>query len=192
MAPSTDNRRRHYFIDKGFQSKYVALLIVFIISLGIAGILILVLGSGSEATATPAGKADLNGALVAMVMVVLVFVILTVWYGIRFSHRVVGPIYAFNRHLNWLREGNYTRDLHLREKDEFQNLANVFNSTQAAMRQRTREDIEVMSRVETGLTQLGDILHHENFNNEQAANLIKRLQQELEAARVKNEGLITP
>jgi methyl-accepting chemotaxis protein len=192
MAQTTDNRRRHYFIDKGFQSKYVALLVVFIISLGIAGILILVLGSDSSATAMPEGKADLNGAIIAMLMVVLVFVIFVAWYGIRFSHRVVGPVYAFNRHLNWLREGNYTRDLHLRDKDEFQNLANVFNGTQAAIRQRTREDIEVMSRVETGLSQLAEIMQRENFNSEQAANLIKRLHQELEAARVKNEGLITP
>jgi methyl-accepting chemotaxis protein len=190
MAHAGQNQRKRYFIDKGFQSKFVALLVVFIVSLGIAGILILWLG-GSDAPAGGASQGDLDGAIIAMLMVVMVFVLFTVWYGIRFSHRVVGPIYAFNRHLNWVRDGNYTRDLRLRDKDEFQNLAQVFNTMQATLRQRTRDDVEMMARAEAQLAQLTQMLDAGDLDAAKAKELIAGLRQSLESARVKDEGLIT-
>ena len=104
MSNQDQDRRRRYLIDKAFQGKYVALLVVFIVALGVAGILILMVG-GREPD-VPGAQANLNQAIVAMVMIILVFCAFTVWYGIRFSHRVVGPVYAFSRHLNWIREGN--------------------------------------------------------------------------------------
>lgn len=191
MSHPGQEKRKHYFIDKGFQSKFVALLVVFIVSLGIAGILILWLGGGDVAQVDQ-GKADLDGAIIAMLMVVMLFVVFTVWYGVRFSHRVVGPVYAFNRHLNWMRDGNYTRDLRLREKDEFQTLAQVFNTMQAAMRQRAREDIELMAEVEKNIDELKQLFGQDGFDAVKAQEQMKMLRQAVEAARVKTEGYITP
>lgn len=185
------NRRRNYFIDKAFQSKYVALLVVFIVSLGIAGLLILVLGGGDPSQSKEA-TADLKGAILALLGVMVVFMVLTIWYGLRFSHRMVGPVYAITRHLNWILDGNYTRDLKLREKDEFQNISVVFNDMQAALRQRVRGDVELMQKLEAGIAELGQVLAQKDFDAEGVQNLIRRLRADLEAARVKNEGYITP
>jgi len=190
MTQQGQERRRRYFIDKGFQGKYVSLLVVFIIALGVAGLLILTLGGGEPVE--PGASADMTNAIIAMLMVILVFVAFTIWYGIRFSHRVVGPIYAFNRHLNWIKDGNYTRDLHLREKDEFQNLSAVFNNMQASLRQRARDSVDEMDKVEAGLSELAEVLGQDGFDRERAADLIKRLKADMEAAKVKNEGYITP
>ncbi len=190
MPHTGQEKRRRYFIDKGFQSKFVALLLVFIVSLGMAGIIILWLGDGGAVT--DQDQADFDGAVIAMLMVVLLFVVFTVWYGVRFSHRIVGPIYAFNRHLTWVRDGNYTRDLSLREKDEFQNLAQTFNTMQSTLRQRTREDIETYSRIDDSLTELADALGADPFDAEHARDLIKNLQQVIEGVKVKDEGFITP
>lgn len=190
MSDTTQNRRRRYFIDRSYQSKYVALLVVFIVALGVAGILILLVGGAS--TAVPEAKATMTNAIIAMLMVILVFVAFTIWYGIRFSHRVVGPIYAFNRHLVWLKEGNYTRDVNLRDKDEFKKLAAAFNNMQASLRDRVRENIDAATRVETGLSELAEVLSQEGFDQEKAQELIKQLNNDLASARVKNEGFITP
>ncbi len=189
MSNLDQDRRRRYLIDKAFQGKYVALLVVFIVALGVAGILILMVG-GREPD-IPAAQANLNQAIVAMVMIILVFCSFTVWYGIRFSHRVVGPVYAFSRHLNWIREGNYTRDLKLRDKDEFQNLALVLNAMQAALRDRVRETIDGTQKVETGLAELAAVFNDPSFDRERAQDMIRKLRTELEAARVKNEGFLT-
>jgi len=189
MSPQEQERRRRYFIDKGFQGKYITLLVVFVIALGAAGILILMVG-GREPD-VPEAQAQLIHAVIAMVMVILVFCSFTVWYGIRFSHRVVGPIYAFGRHLNWVREGNYTRDLKLRDKDEFQQLAAVLNGMQAALRDRVRENIDTQHQVETGLAELATVLGEDGFDRERARDMIKKLRADIEALRVKNEGFIT-
>ncbi|HPQ69197.1 MAG TPA: hypothetical protein PKW95_08705 [bacterium] len=190
MNQQGQNRRRRYFIDKQFQSKYVALLVVFIVALGAAGILILMVG-GNEPVPADSAQSDLNGAIIAMLMVILVFVAFTIWSGVRFSHRVVGPVYAFNRHMNWIKEGNYTRNLQLREKDEFKNLAASLNSMQEALRSRVRDDIETLNNIETGLGELIDVLGQDGFDHERAMEMIKRLRGEAESTRVKNEGYIT-
>ncbi|HPM77234.1 MAG TPA: hypothetical protein PK961_09095 [bacterium] len=190
MNQQGQNRRRRYFIDKQFQSKYVALLVVFIVALGAAGILILMVG-GNEPVPAESAQSDLNGAIIAMLMVILVFVAFTIWSGVRFSHRVVGPVYAFNRHLNWIKEGNYTRNLQLREKDEFKNLAASLNSMQEALRSRVRDDIETLGNIETGLGELTEVLGQDGFDRERALEMIKRLRGEAESTRVKNEGYIT-
>ncbi len=190
MNQQGQNRRRRYFIDKQFQSKYVALLVVFIVALGAAGILILMVG-GNEPVPTESAQSDLNGAIIAMLMVILVFVAFTIWSGVRFSHRVVGPVYAFNRHMNWIKEGNYTRNLQLREKDEFKNLAASLNSMQEALRSRVRDDVETLNNIETGLGELVEVLGQDGFDRERALEMIKRLRGEAESTRVKNEGYIT-
>jgi len=190
MNQQGQNRRRRYFIDKQFQSKYVALLVVFIVALGAAGILILMVG-GNEPVPAESAQSDLNGAIIAMLMVILVFVAFTIWSGVRFSHRVVGPVYAFNRHLNWIKEGNYTRNLQLREKDDFKNLAASLNSMQEALRSRVRDDIETLGNIETGLGELTEVLGQDGFDRERALEMIKRLRGEAESTRVKNEGYIT-
>ncbi len=189
MSPQEQERRRRYFIDKDFQGKYVALLVVFIIALGVAGILILMVGG--RAPGVPEAQAELNKAIIAMVMVILVFCAFTVWYGIRFSHRVVGPVYAVGRHLNWIREGNYTRDLKLRDKDEFRNLALILNSMQSSLRERVRENVDTLQRAETGLAELTAVLGDASFDRERAQDMIRKLRGDLEATRVKNEGYIT-
>jgi methyl-accepting chemotaxis protein len=180
------NRRRRYFIDRGFQSKYVALLVVFIVSLGIAGLLVLVLGSGEAAAA------DLRGAIVAMLAVMVAFMGLTAWYGVRFSHRIVGPVFALSRHFQWVESGDYTRDLQLRDKDEFQNIALGFNAMLAALRDRAREDAAVMSRVDAGLEELARAVSASAPDGEAARELIARLRRELDAARAQNEGFVSP
>jgi methyl-accepting chemotaxis protein len=183
------NRRRRYFIDKAFQGKYVAMMAVFIVSLGIAGLLILVLGSGyASGQETP----NLRGAIVAMLGVMFVFICLTIWFGVRFSHRVVGPVYAIGRHLGWVLDGNYTRDLVLRDKDEFRGIEAIFNKMQAALRERARNEAAALARVESSLEELTQVLGAGDCDHEAARELILRLHQDIESIRVHCEGCIEP
>jgi hypothetical protein len=53
-------------------------------------------------------------------------VIGVILWSIIVSHRVAGPVYAFNRALNDLADGNLDTDLELRNKDEFGFLEDTF------------------------------------------------------------------
>lgn len=53
-----------------------------------------------------------------------------------FSHKVAGPVYRFERSLHECIEGRYDGSVHLRQGDELQNLAGLFNSVLQTTRQR--------------------------------------------------------
>lgn len=58
-------------------------------------------------------------------LVVMEFILFSV--GILASHKIVGPIYALKRELKKHIQGERNVRLHLREKDEFHQLKNLFN-----------------------------------------------------------------
>ena len=142
------NRRSSYFIDKRFQSRYVGIGIMLILLIACFALLLMLYSNDKTKTSDPSMEIanSFFSVILPLLVVVVIVVFLTVIYGIRFSHRVAGPIYAFNRHLNWIKEGIYHRDLRLREKDEFKNLARVFNVTQSALRQRVEQTIDVCDK----------------------------------------------
>lgn len=57
----------------------------------------------------------------------LVYFILTVSVSIFFTHRLVGPTYAFSRHIQELLKGNYNSRVTLRKSDAFSNIAEELN-----------------------------------------------------------------
>lgn len=65
-----------------------------------------------------------------------VFVILSVGLSILFTHRMVGPTYAFRRHIRALREGDYDAYTGLRPNDAFEEVAAELNELSAALRAR--------------------------------------------------------
>ncbi len=65
-------------------------------------------------------------------IVIVQIVALTIF----FSHKVAGPVYRFERALHDCIEGHYDGNIHLRQGDELQNLAGLFNSALQATRQR--------------------------------------------------------
>lgn len=69
-----------------------------------------------------------NGALVIAISESLLF--LFVWFSsLRFSHRVAGPIFAFQSALQKLEQGDFSTRLRLREKDEFHDMADSMNQS---------------------------------------------------------------
>jgi methyl-accepting chemotaxis protein len=186
------NRRRSLLIDKKFQSKFIAVGLATTVAL-VLGIFILWFSSHTGQPAEPAGGAPsptLTPGFVILLIFILVLVIVTVMYGLRFSHRVVGPIFAFNRHMNWIREGNFTRDLKLREGDEFEHLAETFNAMQSSLRRRTRDDLEALMRIQKMIDELADAMKTASFDAASAATLVEAIKAEFAAQRKRQEGLL--
>lgn len=116
-----------------------------------------------------------------------VFLLVLVWFiSIRLSHRVAGPIYAFNLALEKVERGDLTVHLALREKDEFKEIADSMNRAISATRarlvsvqkkielvracsdhQETQESITNLQNILGEFTFLGEELEDEGSGNEE-------------------------
>ncbi len=186
------NRRHGLFIDKGFQSRFIGLALVLIVTISIGSLVLWVSSATSRGASVQAqtGGGGVSFGIILLFILILILVIATVYYGLRFSHRIVGPVYAFNRHLNWIREGNYTRDIKLRNKDEFQNLAQTFNTMQSMLRRRSRSQMESMDRMRKMVDEIRASLNSDTIDMQAASSAIDALAKEVGEVHKLNEGLL--
>ena len=86
-----------------------------------------------------------KGAFVVAGAEVLLFTF--AWFAsLRLSHRVAGPIYAFNEAIMKVHQGDLTPHLRLRKKDEFKEVAESINQAIAVNRDRL---LKLQDKIET-------------------------------------------
>ncbi len=69
----------------------------------------------------------IEGLTFWLVVLLVVYLIITVAVSIFFTHKLVGPTYAFRRHVRELGKGNYKSRIVLRKHDAFQEVADDLN-----------------------------------------------------------------
>jgi methyl-accepting chemotaxis protein len=136
-------RRRIKMIKPGFQYRF-CLNFVGMSVLGIILGMLLVMGFYGiragydfsmqlmyrETTTGPIKYATLVRLLwPPMVASAIITCIISVWLGIRFSHRIAGPMYRFEKTFRDIRNGERVTHVHLRRHDEFKEVAHEFSRT---------------------------------------------------------------
>ncbi len=124
------NARRRLWINPQFQKKYIGILLT--IGLGfslICGVffytyLKIVIDELVVGNAPAVEKRFLVPFLITFLVISSGFILLLYNLGRRLSHKVAGPVYAFERYLEDLLKGNY-RDFKLRAGDEFPHLEDL-------------------------------------------------------------------
>jgi len=58
---------------------------------------------------------------------VIVYLIMNIAISVYYTHRLVGPTYAFRRHIDLLRNGEFDSRVQLRKGDAFEEVANDLN-----------------------------------------------------------------
>ncbi|MDP8254193.1 MAG: HAMP domain-containing protein [Candidatus Alcyoniella australis] len=164
------NRRRRYFIDKRIQSRMIGLTVLFTVLFASFAVALVKVNSGGGD----------NLMIIAITGIALVLTLFIIYYGLRFTHRIVGPIYAFNRHIAQVRDGRYKNDLRLRKDDEFQNLAISFNTMLSRLRERSEQGVELCDQLNAELDKLEGI---------DAATLSK-IKQQIEQFKKQQETLL--
>jgi methyl-accepting chemotaxis protein len=130
-------RRKKLFINRELQGRLIGVISLFVVAAGILMVIWEFFGGPKEGLQL----------LVRLLLVLILVLIGVVYVGIRFSHRIAGPIYAFGRQLMDIYRGDYTRDLKFRRGDEFQNVAGIFNQTMGVLRERAQEDIAFAEKI---------------------------------------------
>jgi len=141
-------KRKQYIVDKDFQSRFIARVLLFIIcSVILSGIVSYVIAVQIEKSsrvqlygATNEFNDDIEtvtrmdvvrpiiikSAVIGGLISILVAGLAMYFY----SNRLAGPVYHLNNHLRKIIDGNYGEPLVFRKKDEFSGLADTINELQ--------------------------------------------------------------
>ncbi|MFH1812378.1 MAG: hypothetical protein ABIJ09_26825 [Pseudomonadota bacterium] len=159
MPSDKRHRRSTYVIDRRFQFKYTAIIVLIgaVIALVSAYFIYQAWRENTELLAISqviAGEINRRESTKVFwavgIFVVLEVVGLFLW-GILVTHRIAGPLYIIDRYLGALRSGIYPDMRPLRRHDELQQFFESFSSTVDAFRERDQKELEIVEQV---LTQL--------------------------------------
>ena len=113
---------------------------------------------GPEAAAALGAElqsADQTRLLLLVIYAALLAVLICV-YGIVMTHRIAGPLYKINKHMEDVAEGRLYDLWGLRKSDQLQDFFATFERMHSALRTRTRQDVALLNGViaalETGVS----------------------------------------
>jgi methyl-accepting chemotaxis protein len=144
---STIYRRKNYFIDKNFQSKFILRFCLLVVIGGLLTIGLLYFFAMKSTTV-----AFVNSRVVArttadfilpilvqtVAIVVIVVSLATVFVTLLVSHKIAGPLYRFKKVMQALTDGDFSSEFKIRRLDQLQDLADSFNVMIVKVRQELR------------------------------------------------------
>ena len=126
-------RRRNYFIDKSFQTKFILkfCLIVILSSITIA-ILLFILSRNFTTVAIENAHVTVKSTtsflapiIIETLSLVTVFsAICVIMLTLFVSHKIAGPLYRLKKEIDEMKNGNMNLDFRTRKADQVQELAN--------------------------------------------------------------------
>jgi methyl-accepting chemotaxis protein len=136
-------KRKNYFIDKDFQTRFIVKFCLFVAVTGGFIILALYALTGQATTVSFVNSRVvvqtttdflfpllLQTFIVSMVVVGLATVVATLFI----SHRIAGPVYRFKKVLSSLGEGDFSLGCRIRPTDSMQDVAMAFSTMLANVR----------------------------------------------------------
>ncbi len=148
MAEKRPYRRKQHFIKKGYQTRFILkFCLLVIVGAVISTALLYFLAQGSLTSTYENSRLMVRTTSVAILPAVIytnfitlglvtvgcIFVVLYV------SHRIAGPLFRFEKELSEIAEGDLTKVVHLRKKDEVTDMADSLNKMTASLRGRLLE-----------------------------------------------------
>ncbi len=126
------NKRRQFLVDKKTQFKIAFSLTALwfaggLIVAGFPAFAMFCFGTLIEMRPLADVTKEVVDAMWFPVIMAVIVIPLGVWYSIRFSNRIAGPIFRIHRECRRLLEGEDSYPAHLRDKDFFMDFADTFN-----------------------------------------------------------------
>jgi len=143
MEPT--NRRKHYFIDRDFQTRFalkfcIILIIGAVLSTGIlfafTSKTLTTSFDGSRISIEKTSKGILPAMLYTNAITVITISLAAIVVLIFISHKIVGPFYKFEKTFKEIGSGNLSLRIGLREKDQFSVIAKRINEMNEQLNDR--------------------------------------------------------
>lgn len=174
-------RRRQYFIQKGYQFKFILkfCLIVFAGSI-ISSAFLFFFAQGtltssfehSRLVIRNTASAIMPAVLLTNVITLIVVTFATIVVVLFISHKIAGPMFRFEQDLKDIGQGDLTKKISLRKKDQFTNLSDSLNIMTATLNKKVfstqaevAQLIEMASKEKAPQKLVEGLNHlHENLN----------------------------
>jgi methyl-accepting chemotaxis protein len=185
-AKKPSMRRRTYFIEKKFQTnfiiKFCSLVIVGgLLTIGIIYFLAKQSTSVSIVDSRVIVRSTADFLLPVLFQTVAVVVVLiglaAVGVTLLVSHKIAGPLYRFQKVMQTLTEGDFSKDFRIRKLDQLQNLADEFNN----MISKTRGQLNLLKTNFVSLKSKLDDLPESEVSSQKRSSLkeLKSISEEL-------------
>lgn len=140
LTKEEKRRLSNYYLDKSFQSRFIAKILAVVILACIAvGVSVYLathvdLSNSQEMTdmamRLSEGETTRMPKLVVSILIIgITSIIVIATLFLFFTHRVVGPVYRFKRCMQAIADKDLTERISLRRFDEFNDFAAVYNDT---------------------------------------------------------------
>lgn len=180
-------RRRNYFINRGFQTEFI-LKFCGLVALGavVFGIILYVFSSRTLTTSFENSRLVvkstasylLPGLLFGGIIIALLTAIVATIIVLLMTHRVVGPMYRFEKHAQKIGSGDISPDLKIRKKDQFQNLVGVFNKMTEDLGAGLLKVMGVSEKLDNLIDELSDSANREMLLKEDIKKVVLELKKD--------------
>ena len=178
-------KRRQYFIQKDFQAKFILkfcmiLLIGIIISIGL-----LFLFSENSLTSTfeqsrlviqNTADAILPGVYLSHLIALVLIILLTIVTTLLISHKLAGPLFRFQKELNEIGNGDLSKVVKVRKKDQIKAMADSLNQMRENLQIKIldiKEEVEQIIESTSGQEIPPDLVTRLNHLNQKIKNNFK-------------------
>jgi methyl-accepting chemotaxis protein len=145
-------KRKQLYVNAEVQFKYsVMLVVIATIESMIFGILI-----SNVLSSFIAKRSGENFIFTAVVLffILLILVVVNIYLGAYVTHKLAGPIYAFQQKLKQLTLGDFTRYVELRKGDDLGDFETDFNNMIRSIKEAVHKDRETAGQVKEFLKDL--------------------------------------
>jgi len=149
MEAQSKNRRRNYFIKKRFQASFIIKFCLLIVIGSLLSGAIVYFMSKSTLTATfensrlvmkNTGEYILPAVFLSSSIVIVAIGFAAILVTLFTSHKIAGPLYRIEKDIEAMVDGDLSKPISLRERDEIKPLAESLNQ----MRENLSKDVTTM------------------------------------------------
>lgn len=187
MRKQGKNKRRNYFIDKSFQSRFIIkfCFIVVLASL-LTGILIYYFNRQTTTVAFEDLKVVVKSTAdfilpITLEIIVIVSLLVAIAVGaltLFTSHKIAGPLYKLKMELEKISNGDLSSPIRIRAKDQLQKIASEFNEMRIGLKNSISEIKINWDSIKTDLYKLREEIKDEERKRKIEDN-IKKIDSEL-------------
>jgi methyl-accepting chemotaxis protein len=138
-------KRRQYFVQKGFQSKFILKFCLILLIGIILSTVFLFLFSENTLTSSfeqsrlvikNTATAILPNVFLSHLIAFVLIILLTIAVTLLVSHKLAGPLFRFQKELNEIGNGDLSKVIKIREKDQFKAVADSLNQMRGNMQKK--------------------------------------------------------
>ena len=134
-------RRRQWIVNRPFQYRFIGIMlgVLFLMTVGALASVYVALWmtlQTFELARDPIAVAQFTTVGLIVTIEVFLLVPAIIWIGVRWTHKVAGPLVRINPALQQLARGDFNVHLKLRKGDALVELAEVINALAASLRAR--------------------------------------------------------